>query len=1006
MRPTPARTRAAAAVATASALLLPLFILLLSGPPLAAAQDAAAAAATAGSSSTRQQSRTSSDRNLEQHTSLLGSGRWQVQRRQQLAAAAAISAAAATSARLTAAAAAAAASTGSSAGSFDEEAQQQQQQQQQAFRHRRSLMQATAGSGPEGSSSSSSGSSSSSSHGGMTIVAGTAAAPPPLTPKKRQRLVLRRHPPPSSRSPPPNAPPPRHPAARHKPPPPAQPPPLPEPPLPEPVTILETLGAPPPGNPPPQPSPPPPPSPTPSPLPPPPNPPPPNPHPPSPPPPALRPPSPRPPSPPPPTSAPPPSQPPPRPLPAAESVSDRSGPSAAEEGVDGSDSSEGGGGGGYMGGGGGGMSGNATDADDSMDEPDWPPFPPPHPRDANAPSPPPPPPPAPGSRHGQYVFIGNAMIIAVHLMAVPGTDNFLFMERPSGRHPDGSRTIAGFLNLPTRAWTHLYSPDGLFCAGHSFLDSGDLLIVGGHQANAGYPDGMKSVRTFNRTCTDLQLRKVVEMGWKRWYPSATLLPDGNVLIMGGTQGVGAGTANNPFWEMYYPQLQTTRAFAMRPNYLDSAEQVYYPFNYVLPSGLLFTFCGRAGFILDWTNNTWLQTVPRLRGWASTQYPFTGTSVMLGLYPETGYAVDIVLFGGQAERATRNLSTIAAKQAQRLSLGAYDPVSRNYSFGPTGSWVGENLASPRVMGDSVLLPNGKVVLLNGAQTGLAGDSASGGDTRANYPVLFAELYDPERPPGQRVRSLAFSRIPRMYHSTACLTSNGTILVAGCDRCQRFVVDEGWSYDPSPTGKADYRLEVFSPPFVFFPNDRPIILTPSLAASPPPPPRAPPPPPPPPPPSPGGPRPRQPLPSQHDDGGVALVMGYGGSYQIRYAWPAGFTGPQQTGSSSYSPPWNATAGPADPYEVWAPGVVTRVALVAPCSNTHSFDMNQRLVGLEILSDVPDSGSSSGMVPGGVLTVRGPPDVNIAPPGMYHLFLINGDVYSTGVWVRLARPQQQAQ
>ena len=41
-----------------------------------------------------------------------------------------------------------------------------------------------------------------------------------------------------------------------------------------------------------------------------------------------------------------------------------------------------------------------------------------------------------------------------------GTDNFLFMERPSGRHPDGSHNIAGFLNLPTRAWTHLYSPDG------------------------------------------------------------------------------------------------------------------------------------------------------------------------------------------------------------------------------------------------------------------------------------------------------------------------------------------------------------------------------------------------------------------------------------------------------------------------------------------------------------------------------------------------------------------
>lgn len=30
----------------------------------------------------------------------------------------------------------------------------------------------------------------------------------------------------------------------------------------------------------------------------------------------------------------------------------------------------------------------------------------------------------------------------------------------------------------------------------------------------------------------------------------TLLPTGKLLIMGGTQGVGAGTANNPFYEVY------------------------------------------------------------------------------------------------------------------------------------------------------------------------------------------------------------------------------------------------------------------------------------------------------------------------------------------------------------------------------------------------------------------------------------------------------------------------
>ena len=35
---------------------------------------------------------------------------------------------------------------------------------------------------------------------------------------------------------------------------------------------------------------------------------------------------------------------------------------------------------------------------------------------------------------------------------------------------------------------------------------------------------------------------------------------------------------------------------------------------------------------------------------------------------------------------------------------------------------------------------------------------------------------------------------------------------------------------------------------------------------------------------------------------------------------------------------------------------------------------------------------------LIVSGPPHINIAPPGWYMLFLLNGDVYGQSEWVRL--------
>lgn len=86
-----------------------------------------------------------------------------------------------------------------------------------------------------------------------------------------------------------------------------------------------------------------------------------------------------------------------------------------------------------------------------------------------------------------------------------------------------------------------------------------------------------------------------------------------------------------------------------------------------------------------------------------------------------------------------------------------------------------------------------------QTGLAGDSASGAESRANLPLLIAEEYDPNRASGTRFRKMATTRIARMYHSVAGLTTNGTILVAGCDRCYRYQVMAGFEVDPSPTSK---------------------------------------------------------------------------------------------------------------------------------------------------------------------------------------------------------------
>ncbi|MDQ3803167.1 MAG: DUF1929 domain-containing protein [Acidobacteriota bacterium] len=70
------------------------------------------------------------------------------------------------------------------------------------------------------------------------------------------------------------------------------------------------------------------------------------------------------------------------------------------------------------------------------------------------------------------------------------------------------------------------------------------------------------------------------------------------------------------------------------------------------------------------------------------------------------------------------------------------------------------------------------------------------------------------------------------------------------------------------------------------------------------------------------------------------------------------------------------------------IAEVVLLRPGAVTHAFNMAQRYVGCAIVS-----------AGGGAVQATAPPDGNVAPPGPYLLFVVNGDrVPSEGVWIRL--------
>jgi hypothetical protein len=126
---------------------------------------------------------------------------------------------------------------------------------------------------------------------------------------------------------------------------------------------------------------------------------------------------------------------------------------------------------------------------------------------------------------------------------------------------------------------------------------------------------------------------------------------------------------------------------------------------------------------------------------------------------------------------------------------------------------EPLPEGRIMGSTLILPDLTILVINGARYGTAGYGERGnaswmtaGASYAESPTLTPVIYDPKRPKGKRWSSdgLSASTIPRMYHSTAILLSDGSIFVSGSNpNADVYPLEDRYG--------TEYRVERFYPPY---------------------------------------------------------------------------------------------------------------------------------------------------------------------------------------------------
>jgi len=387
---------------------------------------------------------------------------------------------------------------------------------------------------------------------------------------------------------------------------------------------------------------------------------------------------------------------------------------------------------------------------------------------------------------------------------------------------DGHPAWAALYNLNTHAVRPLALQSNSFCAGGSFLGNGTLVNVGGNPvvqdhtsaADFGDLDGLQAIRLFHPCDAEDDLCEIYEdhsrirLASPRWYNTVIRINDGSAMIIGGSMKGGwinNATVNNPTIEYFPPKsIHGRNGLPIHlPFLVDTLNSNLFPIAFSLPDGKVFMAANQDSMIYDWKRNK-ERRLPRIPNGVRVTYPMTGTGLLLPLSPKNDYQPEILLCGGSDiddGKPSYEISSqdLASTQCIRMVL-TESGISRG--------WQVELMPEARTMPDAVLLPTGKILIVNGAGSGISGYGNvlnQVGKSNANNPVLRPVLYDPLGPPGQRFSSaqMPVSQIPRMYHSVATLTPAGDVMVAGSNpNLDRSEMKYG----------TEYRVEWISPPYM--------------------------------------------------------------------------------------------------------------------------------------------------------------------------------------------------
>lgn len=343
-----------------------------------------------------------------------------------------------------------------------------------------------------------------------------------------------------------------------------------------------------------------------------------------------------------------------------------------------------------------------------------------------------------------------------------GEDAFKAVPPPQVTPPDG---------------TGESRPAPFFCSGHSFLPNGMLGVYGGNIGGNG-GTGAKLALIFNPWNEKWSQNEDMAVG--RWYPSVVTGADGRQLIMSGQSEQGWGTptpiverfparsAPVPLDKSPLQPFQKVERFKT-----DAPFSLDYPHLFSLNDGKVYGFGRQPGE--QWSfdiNNETRADLPARPDAKDRNY---GSAVPL---PNGVKGPDsVMVLGGDRDNPN----------TYEFSGGAWKQSAEKRAFG-------------RTQDDTILLPNGRLLTVNGAHDIR---NYGNGDLNPNAHQKYRQIE--LRDDDGKWKLGPMQRLPRGYHSNAVVLPDGRVVVTG-DELQQLANDNDIKDDNNGT------IEIYEPPYL--------------------------------------------------------------------------------------------------------------------------------------------------------------------------------------------------